>query len=254
MSAWLRAFALIALLVASPFIIEGLFGRNSQMALPDFRISDSFWHDLFSYSGFVVVVALLAGFILILLFYMPQTYDIADWLTLAERDMNANLRGWGGGLSADARKKIVEERANWLSMVPASTPEVYKMFFELNQKDLESGGGPAPAGAKARFTAFLLRELYEGNVRNAQLKIFNDVRSGGKPYIAPGIWQIVGYDDFDEKKGFPPGAGVGWFPLLLTVKLNRFPRDIIMVKPDKTVVENWAVINELNQQLRPKAT
>ena len=254
MGAWLRALALIALLVAAPFIAEGLFGRNSQFSLPDLRFGDSFWHDLFSYSGFGVVVLLLIGFILVLIFYMPQTYDIADWLTLAERDMNANLRGWGGGLSADARKKMVEERANWLSVIPDGTPDVYKLFFELNQKDLESGGGPAPAGGKARFTAFLLRELYEGNVRNAQLKIFNEVLSGGKPYIAPGIRQIVGYDQFDDKKGFPAGAGVGWFPLMLTVKLNRFPRDIIMVKPDKTVVENWAVINELNQQLRPKAS
>ena len=30
---------------------------------------------------------------------------------------------------------------------------------------------------KARMTAFLLRELYEGNVRNAQLKIFNEVKT-----------------------------------------------------------------------------
>jgi hypothetical protein len=92
-------------------------------------------------------------------------------------------------------------------------------------------------------------------VRNAQLKIFNEVANGGKPYIAPGIRQIVGYDRFNDKdvknNGFPPGAGIGWFPLWLTVKLNRYPRHIIMVRADKTVAENWAVINELNQQLRP---
>ena len=106
---------------------------------------------------------------------------------------------------------------------------------------------------KVRMTAFLLRELYEGNVKNAQLKIFNEIANGGKPYIAPGIRQIVGYDQFDvndvKKNGFPPDAGVGWFPLWLTVKLNRYPRNIIMVRADKTVAYNRTVIEELNRQL-----
>lgn len=104
---------------------------------------------------------------------------------------------------------------------------------------------------KARLTAFLLRELYDGNLKNAQLKIYSEIKSGNKPYIAPGIWQIVGYDKFDEKKGFPENAGVGWFPLWLTVKLNRYPRNIIMVRADKTVARNWTVIDELNRQLIP---
>ena len=63
---------------------------------------------------------------------------------------------------------------------------------------------------KVRMTAFHLRELYEGNVRNAQLKIFNEFANGGKPYIAPGIRQLVGYDQFDvndvKNNGFPPGC------------------------------------------------
>ena len=113
------------------------------------------------------------------------------------------------------------------------------------------------AMGRARFTAFLLRELYEGNVENARLKIFNEVANGGKPYIAPGIRQMVGYDRFDVNdvryNGFPPDASVDWFPLWLTVKLHRHPRNIIMVKPDKTVVENAAVIDELNRQLKPAA-
>ena len=113
------------------------------------------------------------------------------------------------------------------------------------------------AMGRARFTAFLLRELYEGNVKNAQFKIFNEVANGGKPYIAPGIRQIVGYDQFDvndvKNNGFPSDAGVGWFPLWLTVKLNQFPGNIIMVKRDNTVVENAAVIDELNRQLKPAA-
>ena len=75
-------------------------------------------------------------------------------------------------------------------------------------------------------------------MRNAQLKVYNDVTNGGKPYIASGIRQILGYDMFDvydcANNGFPPGAGVDWFPLTLAVKLHRHPRNIIMVKPDKT--------------------
>ena len=123
---------------------------------------------------------------------------------------------------------------------PAALADVYKKFFDLNQDDLKSGGPQGAAMGKARLTAFLLREIYEGNVRNAQLKIFNEIKNGGKPFIAPGIRQIVGYDQFDpndvKNNGFPPDAGVGWFPLMLTVKLYHYPRHIIMVKPDKTVV------------------
>ena len=254
MGGWLRAFVLLGLLVATPFIFEYFFGARAPMSLPDMSVSNALWRDAVSYSGFGFVVILLLGFLAVLLLYMPQTYEISDWLKLAERDLNSLLRGWGGGYGN--RKDVAKERGEWLTMIPEKVPDVYKLFFELNQKDLETGGGPGGAMGKARFTAFLLRELYEGNVRNAQLKIFNEYKINGKePYIAPGIRQIVGYEKFDlndiKNNGFPPGAGVGWFPLMLTVKLNRFPRDIIMVKDKTTIVENRAVIDELNQQLRP---
>jgi hypothetical protein len=255
--AWLRGFALFALLVAVPLLLEQLFGRHPMAR--HIKVGSSFWEDALSYSGFGLLVLLLAGFLVLLIVYIPQTYQISEWLTLAEREMNGLLRGWGGGLSGDARKNMVKERADWLTMIPDSDPgalvDVYKEFFTLNQDDLKSGGPQGGSMGKARFTAFLLRELYEGNVRNAQLKIFNEVKNGGKPFIASGIRQIVGYDRFDENDaknyGFPPGAGVGWFPLLLTVKLNRFPRHIIMVRGDKTVAYNRTVIDELNRQLAP---
>jgi len=266
--AWLRGLALFALLVAVPFLLEQLLGHNPQIP----RVSDSFWRDALSYSGFGIVVFLFLGFLLVLLLYLPRTYEISEWLTLAERDMNSLLRSWGGGLQKDTRKEWVKERADWLTMIPVpkdkpeALADVYKEFFNKNESDLEKGGSQAAPGSRARFTAFLLREIYEGNVKNAQLKIFNEVQSGNNdPYIAPGVRQIVGYDDRfnpditpdnpeykNYKWGFPKGAGKGWFPVLLTVKLNRFPRHIIMVKPDKTVVENWDVIDELNRQLRPK--
>ncbi|MGB9164082.1 MAG: hypothetical protein WCC41_06475 [Rhodomicrobium sp.] len=249
--AWLRGFALFALLVAVPLLLEQLFGRHPMAR--HIKVGGSFWEDALSYSGFGLLVLLLVGFLVVLMVYLPQTYQISEWLTLAERDMNALLRGWGGGYSN--RKDVVKERADWLTMIPDSDPaalaDVYKEFFNLNQEDLKSGGSQGGAMGKARMTAFLLRELYEGNVKNAQLKIFNEVANGGKPYVAPGIRQIVGYDKFDEKKGFPPGAGIGWFPLLLTVKLNRYPRNIIMVRSDKSVAYNRTVIDELNRQLAP---
>ncbi len=121
----------------------------------------------------------------------------------------------------------------------------------MNLSDLATGGPQGFAMGRARFTASLLREIYEGNVKNAQLKVYHEVKNGRKPYIAPGIRQILDYDKFDERTGFPEGSGIPWFPLMLAVKLYHHPRHIIMVKPDKTVVENWAVIDELNRQLRP---
>jgi hypothetical protein len=249
--AWLRGLALFALLVAAPLLLEQLFGRHP--VARHIKVSNSFWENLLSYSGFGLLVLLLIGFLIVLMVFLPQTIQISEWLTLAERDLNSLLRGWGGGAN---RKDAVKERADWLTMIPGSSDpaalaDVYKEFFNLNQEELKSGGSQGGAMGKARLTAFLLRELYEGNVKNAQHKIFNEVATGGKPYVAPGIRQIVGYDKFDEEKGFPENAGVGWFPLWLTVKLNRYPRNIIMVRADKTVARNWTVIDELNRQLTP---
>ena len=256
--AWLRAFALFALLVAVPFLVEELLGKHPRMPIGPIKVGDSFWHDLLSYSGFGIVVLLFIVFLIVLILYLPQTYQISEWLTLAEREMNAQLRGWGGGFATPARQGMVRERAEWLSMIQdgkTDVADIYKQFFDLNQSDLASGGAQGAAMGRARFTAFLLREIYEGNVRNAQLKIYNEIKNGGKPFIAPGIRQIVGYDKFDpsdvKNNGFPPDAGVDWFPVMLTVKLYHHPRHIIMVKPDKTVVENWAVLDELNRQIRP---
>jgi len=183
--------------------------------------------------------------------------------------MNSLLRAWGGGY--ESRKNVVKERADWLQMIPvtddpAPFADIYKNFFDLNQQDLTSGGSQGAAMGKVRMTAFLLRELYEGNVKNAQLKIFNEFENSGKPpFIAPGVRQIVGYDRFkpdikpsdpgykNYEYGFPKDAGVDWFPLWLTVKLNRFPRNIVMIRTDKSVVSNRDVIEELNMQAAPAA-
>jgi len=152
------------------------------------------------------------------------------------------------------RKALVKERAEWLSMIAsdnADLPNIYKQFFELNQEDLISGGPQGAALGKARFTAYLLREIYEGNVKNAQNKIEVETRADGSPpFVALGVRELVGFDKFD-RGSFPPGAGVSWLPLMMAVKLYRHPRNIIMVRPDKTVAYNHEVIDELTRQLRP---
>jgi hypothetical protein len=254
--AWLRGFALFALLVAVPLLLEQLFGRHPMAR--HIKVDSSFWENVLSYSGFGLLVLLLVGFLVVPILFLPQTIEISEWLTLAEHEMNSLLRAWSGGYSN--RKEVVKERAEWLSMIPDSEDpapfaEVYKNFFDLNQEDLKSGGSQGAAMGKVRMTAFLLREIYEGRVKNAQLKIFNEIANGGKPFIAPGIRQIVGYDQFDvndvKNNGFPPDAGVGWFPLWLTVKLNRYPRNIYMVTAKKKELWNLSAIKELNRQEEP---
>ena len=113
--AWLRAFALFALLVAVPFLVEELLGKHPRMPIGPIKVGDSFWHDLLSYSGFGIVVLLFIGFLIVLILYLPQTYQISEWLTLAEREMNALLRGWGGGFATPAGKA-------WSRSAPSGFP------------------------------------------------------------------------------------------------------------------------------------
>jgi hypothetical protein len=253
--AWLRAFALFALLVAVPFLVEELLGKHPRMPIGPIKVSDSFWHDALSYSGFGILVLLFLGFLIVLLLFLPRAYQISEWLKLAEREMNNLLRAWGGGLAADNRRGMARERAEWLSMIPDSNPaalaDVYKSFFDLNQDDLKSGGPQGGAMGKARMTAFLLREIYEGNVESAQRKVFDEtkINDGKIPFVAPGLRQLLGLDQFNKDTGFEPGAGVSWFPLMLAVKLYGYPKRIIMVKPGKDGakirVTNWQVLEEL---------
>ena len=54
--------------------------------------------------------------------------------------------------------------------------------------------------------------------KNAQIKIFNEVaRTAASPTSRPASDRLWDYDRFDvndvKNNGFPPGAGVGWFPL-----------------------------------------
>ena len=130
MQALLRGFLLIALLVAVPFAVEQFFGRHPQVQIGGYgNVKDcrpdcspncakdcvkdgaswwrdwlpSSWHDLRSYGLTAIVLLPLLVFLIVLLLFLPQTYQIADWLTLAEREMNSLLRAWGGGYCKAAK-------------------------------------------------------------------------------------------------------------------------------------------------------
>src|SRR5208282_671713 len=109
-----------------------------RMPMGDIKASDFFWQDVLSYSGFGLLVLLLVGFLIVLMVYLPQTYQISRWLSVAEREMN-RLKGTENG----------------------------------------------------RMTAFLLHQLYEGNVADAQFGIYGEIKAGRKPYVAPGLRELL---------------------------------------------------------------
>ncbi|MFZ1107233.1 MAG: hypothetical protein WAN43_02640 [Rhodomicrobium sp.] len=247
---WVKGFVFLAILVATPYVIELLLGRNPRF--PGEREVGAWpWGNVLTYGAYgAACFAVLAAIVGAVIFYY-KTDEISELLTLAEREMTALLRGWGGGLGKDTRKEWAEERGRWLQMIKDDKTDMAKTFFELNQKDLE-GGAQATPGGRARLTAFLLRELYEGNVETAQAKVYNEAKNGNKPFIVAGLRQLIDFDDFNDATGFPPGSGVDPYLLWLAVKLHGHPRHIVMVKTDanknKFEVRNWDVINELNRQ------
>jgi hypothetical protein len=247
MRIWVKAFGLFAIMVATPFVIERLLGRNPR--LPGAREVGGWpWGDYLTYGAYgavslVVLAAIVGAFI-----YYYKAEEISELLTLAERELNNQLRGWGGGLSADTRKGWAAERGSWLQMIKDEKTEVAKTFFELNQSDLASGGPQGGAMGKARMTAFILREIYEGNVETAQLKVHHEVKAGSKPFIAPGLSKILGYEKYKDPDGFPDDAGIEPNLLWFAVKIFGHPRNIIMVKTVdgvKVAVRNWEVLEEL---------
>jgi hypothetical protein len=244
MRTWLKAFGIFALMVATPFVFERLLGRHAQLPGSDaLQRADYLTYGLWG----AVSIAILAAIIGAVIFYY-KAEEISEYLTLAERELNNQLRAWGGGLSGDMRKGWAKERGEWLQMIKDEKTEVAKTFFDLNQTDLSSGGPQGGAMGRARLTAFILREIYEGNVETAQLKVHHEVKAGSKPFIAPGLGKILGFDKYKEPDGFPEGVGVDANLLWFTVKMFRHPRNIIMVKTvgdQKVAVRNWELLEEL---------
>lgn len=207
----------------------------------------------------MLIIILAVAYALLSTLFDNQKEKIATYLTLAERDLNNLL---GSGLQHGGRREKVQERRdwhNWFAPVRQPTVQVNMSGYrdavhdmlENNEKDL---AGKGSAMGKASTTAFLLRELYEGNVEAAQSKIYVDTlnNDGKPPYIAPGIYELVGFKHFSPETGFPPKSGVNQFLLRSVVRQWRFPRAIQIVKTDPTGVRfritGAEVITDLTQQ------
>ncbi|WP_088348686.1 MULTISPECIES: hypothetical protein [Rhodomicrobium] len=222
----------------------------------------------------LILLVLLVAYAILQWFLDRDKGRIATYLTLAERDLNNLL---SGGLEHGGRKGKVAERREWIqSFLPPPpspdsfgviTPSPYPIYgnfgssegfrnaaqelIQANEKDL---GGKGTTMGKASITAFLLREIYEASIGAAQSKIFAETLNNGgtPPYIAPGIYELVGFAKFDPKTGFPPGAGVPGWLLKRVVRERNYPRDIQIIKTDaagkRFRIEGMAVLRELTQQ------
>jgi hypothetical protein len=162
---------------------------------------------------FTLFMLAFASFLVVRVIIYRREEDVARCLTLAERDFNNLI---SGGMSHGGRQERVQERRQWNEMaaIPAPTVLINNAGYRTPAHDLiqwneNDANGKGATMGKASMTAFLLRELYQGDVEGAQLKISADIRNGAAPYIAPGIGELVGFDKFDaETKSFPEGAGV----------------------------------------------
>ncbi|NJM34287.1 MAG: hypothetical protein HC850_05730 [Rhodomicrobium sp.] len=135
------------------------------------------------------LTALIVAFLVVEWFVERRKDRIAIYLTLAERELNNLL---SSGLEHGGRKGKVAERSEWAKVflpppeaaiggIPAlggmmwggsgsaeATRNIALEIISANEKDLNGKGA---AMGKASITAFLLREIYEGNIDAAQSKI-----------------------------------------------------------------------------------
>lgn len=236
-------------MVVAPFVLDRLVHRRGTPSI----VFDS--TTIANAASLAVAALIVVGIVLFVLLH-DRLKTIATCLTLAERDLNSQL---SSGLEHGGRKARAVERSEWNRMIIQPETQIFEKGYRTpthdliadNEKELQSKGA---AMGRATITAFLLRELYEGNVDAAQSKIAADTRNGDKvPYIAPGIRELVGFDKFKPETGFEPGAGVNWVLLRMTVVLWRFPRDILMVKTAastgvRTPLRNSDVLADLTMQ------
>ncbi len=222
-----------------------------------------------------LALMLVIGLGIVEYFIYKKAEFVATCLTLAEREFNNLL---ASGLAHGGRRDRVAERREWNKMaMPVEFPtpgalatpgsaafgginynqagyrSVAHELIEANEKEL---GGKGATMGKAAMTAFLLRELYAGNVKAAQIKIIAETRNNADrkpPYVAPGIDILVGFDKFDPQKlEFEKGAGVDKWLLKRVVRDWNFPRDIRWVRTDpsgkKTFYKPMEALAQLYQQ------
>lgn len=250
----LQAVLFFAAMIALPIVFENFGSRKPSVPIgvPD--------------AAFVFAIILVLGFVSFMIAYNrlyaihDRLEEYAGWLQLAERDFNSNINS---AKEHGGRKDKAEERMKWAEMEKTYAAQTFSAgyrtvahdAFDLNEKDL---AGKGKAMGKASMTAFLLRELYEGNVSGAKMKVYNDIKNGDLPYIAPGIRELIGYAKFnaDLEGGFPKDAGVRGWEMSLAAKLWGYPRNLLIVNTDKdgnkTVTDNWDVIAALTGYKRPE--
>jgi len=247
MRAWLKALLLFGVMVVTPFVIQSVVGRTPRWfdLFPYFSVADFVpsIRALIYIVGVLGVVAVVFNFI----FYSTGLDEIHGWLKLAEREMNVILRG----VDAASSKGRAADRIEWWNTLTgrdafSKTPD---KIFDLNEEDAKARGAPNP---KAAITAFLLREIYEGNIDLAQNKILAEMKAndGKVPHVVAGLREILGLDEYlaakakfesDKEAGVATEEprfgdfGVAWVPLLAAVKLGRFPRNITMSRTDNGV-------------------
>ena len=175
------------------------------------------------------------------------------YINSAQNKIKCLLACLGRGLTTSRKGREGLGCIQWAQQY--GTREAVEWALEINSNELHTGGPQARPMSKARFTAFLLREIYEGNVKDAQRKIFNEVKSGNSdPYIAPGVREIVGYDKFNENdvknNGFPPRAW-GWLvPSSTNRQAEPVPAQHHHGQGRQDCGHNQAVIDESEQTER----
>jgi len=247
MSNGLKAILIFATMAAIPIVADNLIRKGAEVPLFD----GVRWSWLLVPAFILGIVAILAA-ISAYWEFEEEIEEIESSLMLAEREL---LKLLNDGWDQSGRHARVEERERWNAM--AQTPfiqilkEGYRTVaheaFELNRQDMANRGTTM---GKAGMTAILLRELYQGSVDRAKVKISGEIKNGNTPFVAPGIRELVGLDD----PGFPEEGGVNWLKLTLAVEHGQFPREIIIVNrtPDGTqVMRGWEVIMQLTQQRPP---
>ena len=102
---WFKAFAIFALVVAVPFLIDRLLGRHP-------KLPGSSWFkgfdrdDVIIFGGFGLFVLAIAAIIIGLTRLIFQADGISDYLTLAEREMNSSSARLGRGAATGHAEKV----------------------------------------------------------------------------------------------------------------------------------------------------
>ncbi|MGO9487332.1 MAG: hypothetical protein ACLPX9_22595 [Rhodomicrobium sp.] len=267
-----KAIAIFAAMIALPIVADNLLSRR-----PDIR--------LFGGSGWpwaLVPAVILCAAVIPVVFsaywkFKEDIEQIESWLKIAEREL---LKLLNDNWDQTGRHAKVEEREKWNRMaqmpsmvqtpsmppmppIPGMPPMVqtqtitetfnagYRSVaheaFDLNKDDMKGRG---TAMGKAGWTAILLRELYQASQGRARAKVTAELESGGTPFVAPGIRELIAFKDgkLEEKAPFD------WIKLMLAVRHGPFPKELILIdkKPDETkIMKGWEVIMQLTQQRLP---